>query len=177
MKKILIVTILFICAQTSIAQTTPYIDSVKHYLTINGTQEQYEGAIDSMFDMLKNRFKDYKISEAIWKELENDKKKYVDDVKSVLVSAYKAYFTLNDIKNMIVFYESTAVKQMRADKTKLTDTQRQQIMNFYDSETGSKMIASREGLAKIEGEISQQWSGDLYKSVLNKLAEKGYSLN
>ncbi|MGH1388371.1 MAG: DUF2059 domain-containing protein, partial [Kordia sp.] len=83
----------------------------------------------------------------------------------------------NDIKNMTVFYESTAVKQMRADKTKLTDTQRQQIMNFYDSETGAKMIASREGLTKIEGEISQQWSGDLYKSVLSKLAEKGYSLN
>ncbi|WP_298514170.1 hypothetical protein [uncultured Kordia sp.] len=177
MKKLLIVTFLFICAQTSMAQTDPYIDSVKKYLTINGTQEQYEGAINSMFDMLKNRFKDYKIPEAIWNELEGDKKKHVEDVKAILVSAYKAYFTLNDIKNMIVFYESDAVKQMRADKAKLTDTQRQQIVNFYDSDTGLKMIASRDGLAKIEGEISQQWSGDLYKSVLNKLAEKGYSLN
>jgi len=176
MKKTLIAAILFICVQTSFAQT-PYIDSVKNYLTINGTQEQYEGAINSMFDMLKNRFKDYKIPEAIWKELENDKKKHVDDLKSILVSAYKAYFTLNDIKNMTVFYESTAVKQMRSDKTKLSDTQRQQIVNFYDSETGIKMIASREGLTKVEGEISQQWSGDLYKSVLSKLAEKGYVLD
>lgn len=176
MKKIFIVAILLTCVQTTVAQT-PYIDSVKQYLTINGTQQQYEGAIDAMFSMLKNRFKEYKISETIWTALENDKQKYVEDIKSVLVSAYKAYFTLNDIKNMTVFYESTAVKQMRSDKTKLTDTQRQQIMNFYDSETGLKMIASRDGLAKIEGEISQQWSGDLYKSVLSKLAEKGYSLN
>jgi hypothetical protein len=39
------------------------------------------------------------------------------------------------------------------------------------------MIDSREGLAKIEGEISQQWSGELYKNVLAKLAAKGYSLD
>ncbi|MCH2195737.1 hypothetical protein [Kordia sp.] len=177
MKKLLIITLLFICGQTSKAQTDPYIDTVKHYLTINGTLEQYEGAIDAMFDILKKRFKEYNIPEAIWNELEGNKKKHVDDVKSILVSAFKAYFSLNDIKNMIVFYESGALKQMQTDKTKLTDTQRQQILNFYDSETGLKMIASRDGLAKLEGEISQQWSGDLYKSVLSKLAEKGYCLN
>ena len=39
------------------------------------------------------------------------------------------------------------------------------------------MISSKDGLAKIEGEISMQWSGALYKNVINKLAEKGYSLN
>ncbi|MEM6718660.1 MAG: hypothetical protein AAF611_05080 [Bacteroidota bacterium] len=177
MKKLLLIATLFICGQVSMAQTDPYIDSVKQYLTINGTQEQYEGAIDMMFDMLKKRFKDYKIPNAIWTALESDKLKHIEEVKSILVSAYRAYFTLNDIKNMTVFYESEALQQMLADKTKLTETQRQQITNFYNSETGLKMIESRDGLAKIEGEISQRWSGDLYKSVINKLAEKGYSLN
>lgn len=177
MKKLLIITLLFIYGQTSIAQTDSYVDSVKRYLTINGTQEQYEGAIDAMFDMLKSRFKNYKIPTTIWTALESDKLKHVEDVKSILVSAYKAYFTESDVKKMTAFYETDAVKQMRVDKTKLTDTQRQQIVDFYNSDTGLKMIESREGLAKIEGEISQQWSGELYKSVLNKLAEKGYSLN
>lgn len=177
MKKLLLIATLFICVKISTAQTDPYIENVKHYLTINGTQTQYEGAIDAMFVMLKKRFKDYKIPEKIWQELESKKEKNIDDIKSILVSAYRAYFSLDDIKNMIVFYESTAVKQMLADKTKLTDTQRQQIVNFYNSDTGLKMIDSREGLAKIEGEISQQWSGELYKSVVNALAVKGYSLN
>ena len=78
---------------------------------------------------------------------------------------------------MTAFYESAAAKQMLTDTTKLTAVQRQQIGNFYDSETGQKMISSKDGLAKIEGEISMQWSGALYKNVINKLAEKGYSLN
>ncbi|PTX61041.1 hypothetical protein C8N46_105197 [Kordia periserrulae] len=177
MKKILTIVFLFVGIHFTVAQSDPYIDSVKHYLTINGTQTQYENAIDAMFVMLKKRFKAYGISEAIWTELESEKATHVEDIKSILVSAYKAYFTLNDIKNMTAFYESTAVKQMRADKTKLTDTQRQQIVNFYNSDTGLKMIDSREGLAKIEGEISQQWSGELYKNVLAKLAAKGYSLD
>ncbi|MBC8755914.1 hypothetical protein H2O64_14645 [Kordia sp. YSTF-M3] len=177
MKKLLIAVLLFVCVQTSFAQTDPYIENVKHYLTINGTQEQYEGAVDAMFVMLKKQFKDYKVSDAIWKELESAKKPQVEEVKAVLVSAYKAYFTMNDIKNMTVFYESTAAKLMLADPSKLTATHRQQIGNFYDSETGQKMIVSKDGLAKIEGEISMQWSGEFYKSVIHKLAEKGYSLN
>ena len=65
-------------------------------------------------------------------KLQSNKKALVEDVNAILVSAYKAYYTLNDIKNMTVFYESAAVKQMIADKTKLTDTQRQQIVNFYN---------------------------------------------
>ena len=177
MKK-LFIAVLFLCSlQTSFAQTDPYIENVKHYLTINGTQQQYEGAIEGMFTMLRKQFKDYKIPEAVWKELESVKGKQVDDVKAILVSAYKAYFTLNDIKTMTAFYESAAAKQMLTDTTKLTAVQRQQIGNFYDSETGQKMISSKDGLAKIEGEISMQWSGALYKNVINKLAEKGYSLN
>ncbi len=177
MKKLLIAVLLFAFVQTSFAQTDPYIESVKHYLTINGTQEQYENAIDGMFTMLKKQFKAYEVSDAIWTALESSKKQQVEEVKAVLVSAYKAYFTLNDIKNMTVFYESAAAKQLLADASKLTDIQRQQIGNFYDSETGQKMIASKDGLAQIEGEISMQWSGELYKSVINKLAEKGYSLH
>ena len=177
MKKLIITALLMLGLQFSFAQTDPYIDTVKHYLSINGTQQQYEGAIDSMFEMLRKQFKDYKIPEAVWKELEGVKGKQVEEIKSILVSAYKAYFSSNDIKNMTVFYESAAAKQMLQDATKLTDVQRQQIGNFYDSATGQKMIASRDGLAKLEGEISMQWSGELYKSVLSKLAEKGYSLN
>lgn len=177
MKKLLIAVLFLACVQTSFAQTDPYIENVKHYLTINGTQQQYENAIDGMYVMLKKQFAKYKVSDADWKDLQSTKKQQVDDVKAILVSAYKAYFTLNDIKNMTVFYESAAAKQMMIDASKLTDIQRQQIGNFYDSETGHKMSASKDGLAKIEGEISMQWSGDIYKSVINKLAEKGYSLN
>lgn len=162
--------------QFSFAQTS-YIDNVKHYLSINGTQQQYEGAIDGMFEMLRKQFKDYKIPEAIWKELEGVKGKQVDDIKLILVSAYKAYFSLKDIKEMIVFYESGAAKQMLKDAAKLTDVQHQQIGNFYDSAVGQKMIASKDGLAKLEGEISMQWSGELYKNIIGKLAEKGYSLH
>lgn len=177
MKKILGAIFFFICAQHMFAQTDPYIENVKHYLTINGTQQQYENAIDAMFVMLKKQFKEYKISESIWNELESEKQQQVEDVKAILVSAYKAYFTLNDVKKMTVFYESSAMKQMMTDSSKLTETQRAQIANFYNSETGQKMIASKEGLAQVEGEISMQWSGALYKNVLNKLAEKGYSLH
>jgi hypothetical protein len=92
MKKLLIAVLFLVCVQASFAQTDSYIENVKHYLIINGTQEQYEGAIDGMFMMLKKQFKQYKVSEADWKELQSNKKQQVDDVKAILVSAYKALF-------------------------------------------------------------------------------------
>jgi hypothetical protein len=177
MKKLLSAFLFLVIAQVSFAQNDAYRENVKHYLTINGTQQQYEGAIDGMFVMLKKRFEAYKIPEAVWKELESDKGNQVEQVKAALVNAYKAYFSMEDIKKMIAFYESDAAKQMLADSSKLTDVQRQQIGTFYSSETGQKMIASKDGLAKVEGEISMQWSGEMYKNVIYKLAEKGYSID
>lgn len=127
MKKLLIAVLFLVCVQASFAQTDSYIENVKHYLIINGTQEQYEGAIDGMFMMLKKQFKQYKVSEADWKELQSNKKQQVDDVKAILVSAYKALFhqcaalgSICDLFAKLVFNHSI---YQRSELTELKYTQ------------------------------------------------------
>jgi len=178
MKKLAILFLAFVSVVTMQAQDTEaYTKEVKHYLSINGTEQQYEGALDGMFEMLRKRFANSDVPASVWAELEAEKQWQVDDLKDRLVNAYKAYFTLNEIKQMVIFYESGAGKQMLTDATKLNETQRQQIGNFYSSDVGEKIVASKNHLAKVEGEISMIWSGELYKAVLKKLSDKGYKLN
>lgn len=178
MKKLKILFLALLGMMTMQAQDADsYTKEVKHYLSINGTEQQYEGAVDGMFEMLKKRFENSKVPAEVWAELEAEKQWKVDDLKDRLVNAYKAYFTLDDIKKMVIFYESGAGKQMLSDATKLNETQRQQIGNFYASEVGEKIVASKDHLAKIEGEISMMWSGELFREVLKKLADKGYLPN
>ncbi len=154
----------------------PYVDDVKHYLTINGMEAQYSVAIDQMFVMLKQQYKDAGVLEETWAELEAKKPDALEDVKGMMVSAYRGYFDREDIQNLIVFFESEATKQRAADPTQLTEAQKEYLSNFFNSKTGAKLIASQESLTNMVGEISQVWSGTMYQNMVNALKERGYVL-
>ncbi len=159
-----------------IAQTDPFVEDTKHYLAINGTEAHYSEAVDQMFELLRKQYATNKVPESVWEELQKEKPGALEDLKSMMVSAYRAYFSHDDIKKIIEVFESPAGRQTVKDATKLTEDQKVYINNFYNSDTGQKVIAAQEDLNRVALEISEVWSGSLYKSMVAKLKRKGYEM-
>ena len=173
MKKLLF-TLFFLISLQFNAQETSYHQDVLRYLTMNGTATQYSGAIDQLFELLGKQYQDHKISDDVWNELRKETTPELNRILNMLVSAYRGTYEHEDIKNMIAFYETAAGKQLLKDKTALDYEQQKAASVFYNSPTGQKILTSEQQIASRVGEVSEIWSRDLYRSLVDKLAKKGY---
>lgn len=175
MKKLL-VAICFMATLVGVAQENSYHEDVITYFEINGTSEQYKNATDGLFDLLKRQYAEKNVPDAVWDELKQDNPKHVSRVLSMLVSAYRGSYNQEDIKNMLNFYRSDTGRQLLVDKTALTYEQQKQASVFYNTETGQKILTVEQDIAQNISEISEIWSRDLYRSMIDALAEKGYAM-
>lgn len=176
MKYILSVCLIITTTVFTHAQVDPYSESVKECLKNNGTYSYYEGVVDQMFTMLKEQYKKQNVPEAVWTELLNSKPDVLNELGQMIVSAYRAHFSHDDVKNMNALYSTQAGKNMIANPKALTEKDNAVLNEFYTSETGQKILASQDSINKLMLEITEVWSGDLYKSMIAKLSDKGYYL-
>ncbi len=176
MKKLLFILILSFSLQL-FSQEANYRQLVAEYLEVNGTTEQYEKAIDGLFDLLKRQYNDQGVNDATWSSLREDTAPALGQIKAMLVSAYRGTYEKEDISNMLKFYKSPTGKQVLFNQTTMTEDQKVKAAQFYNSPTGIKVLDSQQEIAKRVSEVSEIWSRDLYRSVTDKLAEKGYVLN
>lgn len=180
MKNILTFFLALLVSTMSFAQDTAVVDeyseSVKLCLKNNGTYNYYDGVVDSMFSHLKQQFADQKVPTEVWAELEAIKPQTLDELGQMVVSAYRGHFTHQDVKNMNALYKTTAGKKMINTATALTEGDKVALNEFYKSETGQKIVGSQDSMNASMMQITEMWSADLYKSVLAKLSEKGFTL-
>jgi len=165
----------FFCFQLT-AQERNFTESINHYININGTTEQYSDAIDQLYIMLGKQYVDKNVPESVWNELKQEKGQALNQIKVMLASAYRSHFDHDNIKDLIEFYESPAGRQYKVDPVQLSIEQKDQITLFYDSVTGRKLKQQSVSLNEMVGQISQSWSTQLYLSMKEKLAAKGYEL-
>ncbi|MBW1295026.1 DUF2059 domain-containing protein [Aquimarina litoralis] len=175
MRYLVFVLTLFLTVTANFAQRSYHEDAMR-YFSLNGTEQQYDEAIDQMFILLKQQYSGQQIPENVWKEIKVDKKKSINDIKSLLVSAYRSNFTHEDIKQLIGFYESETGQQMVKDRSQLNDRQKVELSNFFTSEVGQKVQNQSNSLRTMVAEVSEQWSRDLYEQTVKKLKSKGYQL-
>lgn len=173
MKKLLF-ALFFLSSLHFNAQESTYHGDVLRYLTMNGTANQYSAAIDQLFELLGKQYKDQNVSSDVWSELKKETTPELNKILNMLVSAYRGTYEHEDIKNMIAFYETPTGKQLLADKTALDYEQQKQASVFYNSPTGQKILTSEQEISRRVGEVSEIWSRDLYRGLVDKLAEKGY---
>lgn len=143
---------------------------------MNGTADQYSNATNGLFDLLKNQYASKNVPDAVWNELKTETPKQVDRILNMLVSAYRGNYNQEDIQNMLAFYETGAGRQMLTDKTALDYEQQKEVTVFYNTPTGQKILTVEPDIAQNIGEISEIWSRDLYRMMVDKLAEKGYTM-
>lgn len=173
MRDIVFALTLFLTVTACMPQRSYHEDAIR-YFELNGTEQQYDAAIDQMFTMLKQQYSTQNIPDSVWEELKGDKTAALTNIKSLLVSAYRSNFSHEDIKQLIVFYESETGQQMVKDRTQLSDNQKSKLSMFYDSEVGKKVQNQSNSLRMMVSEVSELWSRDLYAETIQKLKAKGY---
>lgn len=174
MKKILFILFAFIITLSATAQESSYREDALDLLSLNGTTEQYRNAIDQLFELLGRQYESNNVEQATWDELRDASAGEIGRIKAMLVSAYRGTYTQDDIKNMVSFYQTEAGQQLLKNQAGLTDAQRNDVSFFYNTDTGKKILSSKDKISRSVGEVSEIWSRDLYQMMVDKLAEKGH---
>lgn len=175
MKKILTIICFITLSTTTFAQTKAYSNAVKKCIQSNGTIAYYENVVDQMYTMLEERFETQNVPASVWKEIKQGKGQAMTDLSNKIVSAYQGYFTLADVRKMNALYATEAGKNM-FKKEALSEGDKIILNEFYQSETGQKIVSSQEDMNASMSKISESWSGGLYKNVIELLSAKGYNL-
>ena len=153
-----------------------YSEEVKLCLKNNGTYNYYDGVVDSMFSNLKQQFSNHNVPDDVWADLEKIKPDTLDELGQMIVSAYRGYFNHQDVKNMNALYLTTAGKKMINSQTELNEGDKVVLNEFYKSETGQKIVGSQDSINASMMQITEMWSAVLYKNVIAKLSDQGFSL-
>ncbi|WP_378183389.1 DUF2059 domain-containing protein [Aquimarina sp. SS2-1] len=175
MRYLVFVLTLFLTVTTSLAQRSYHEDAIR-YFELNGTEQQYDRAIDQMFSLLQQQYSNQNVPSNIWEELQSNKTDALTNIKSLLVSVYRSNFTHEDIKQLIIFYESETGRQLVKDRTQLSDKQKTELSDFFNSEVEKKVQNQSDSLRLMVSEVSELWSRDLYNETIQKLKTKGYQM-
>ena len=176
MKKIYTLVIALIVTTATFAQVDAYSEDVKKCIKSNGTYEYYENVVDQMFSMLEQQYASQNVPAAVWSELKGLKAESLDELSQMVVSAYRGHFTHQDVKNMNALYATKAGQNMFKKAENLTEGDKVALTEFYRSDTGQKITGSQDSMNDSMSKISEMWSSGFYRTIIEKLSEKGYNL-
>ena len=176
MKKIVTLIIAFVLSAVAFAQEDTYVEDVKKCIKSNGTCAYYENVVDQMFTMLEKQYASQEVPVSVWDELKTLKESSLEDLGQIIVSAYRTHFTHQDVKNMNRLYATQAGQKMFKSENELTGGDKEVLTEFYRSDTGQKITGSQDSMNVAMSEISKMWSSNFYKTVVEKLSEKGFNL-
>jgi hypothetical protein len=148
MKKIIsILTFSLAFFAFSFGQTNDdYSKTLKEMFKVSGSEESYQAAIKQMFVMFKQQKTN--VDAKIWDEFENEfSKTSINDLADMLTPVYIQYMNLEDLKELI---------------------------KFYQTPVGKKFAKSTPMIMQESMQIGQQWGMKLGEDITKKLQEKGY---
>jgi len=176
MKTFLSLALVIFVSFSSFSQTDPYSEDVKTCIKQNGTYDFYAKVVDEMYAMLKKQYTDQNVPTEMWKELGKAKSSSMDELSQMLVSAYRGYFSHEDIKKMNALYKSKTGQTMIYDAHNLTEADKVVLGQFYESDTGKKLLSSQDEMNKLLSKISEMWSSEMYRNAVSDLSQKGFKL-
>ncbi|MGB4837533.1 MAG: DUF2059 domain-containing protein [Saprospiraceae bacterium] len=112
MKKLISTLSLFIIMTfVSIGQThDDYKETLQKMLKISGSEESYHAAINQMFTMFKQQYS--AVNEETWTSFEAEfKNTSINDLLELIVPVYQKHMTIEDLKELIKFYETPVGKK------------------------------------------------------------------
>lgn len=151
------------------AQESTYAKDIADYLDNNGTMLQYEFAYGELMKMLGSQYPKDENNTQGWEYLEGNKSKAVAEIKMLLIPIYQANFTHGEITEMIGFYQSEAGKLLIKDRSKMTESHKEELNDFYNSAVGQKIISKQEVLSEEISKVSESWSRYLYETSISLL--------
>ena len=175
MKNLTTLIIAFVITTVTFAQESTYNEDVKKCIKSNGTYAYYENMIGKMFTKLEKQYASHNVPDSVWSELKTLNESSLEELTQMIISAYREYFTHEDIKNMNALYASQAGQNMLKGDSALTESDKEVLTEFYSSETGQIITESQDFMNESMSEISEMWSSGFYKSLIQKLSAKGFN--
>lgn len=137
-KLILLLSLSLFVAFHSAAQSDEYQQYLKQYFEASGSSQTFEVAIKQTIQNMKTAASG--LSDETWDELEKEfLKTSIDDLVVKLQPVYEKYLTIDDLKAVIRFYESSVGKKL-AVNTPLITQESMQIGGQWGMELGQKVM-------------------------------------
>ncbi len=113
---------------------------------VSGSEKSYQAVVKQMFTMFKQQYSDVELD--LWGDLEKEfSKTSLNDLTEMLVPVYSKYMTLEDLKELIKFYETPV---------------------------GKKFAKNTPLIMQESMQIGQQWGMKVGQDFEKKMKEKGY---
>ncbi len=143
MKKIIIMIVIF--ASSSLFAAESKNDDIRMLLELTGAAKLGIQIMDQMIEMFKQNMPD--VPEKFWSDVMKEVKG--DDLIKLIIPIYDKYFTHDDIKELI---------------------------KFYNTPIGKKVIKLLPQITRESMEAGQKWGKELGEKIKNKLEQEGYKL-
>ena len=146
-KRILTFSLLIFLSVTSFSQEDKqYTETLNKMFEVSGTEGSYQAAIKEMFSMFKQQYSNVEVE--IWTDLEKEfSKKSLNELTKMLVPVYSKYMTLEDLNELI---------------------------KFYNTPTGKKYAKSTPLIMQESMQIGQQWGMKIGQDFEKKMKDRGY---
>ena len=146
-KRILTFSLLVFLSITSFSQEDKqYTKTLNKMFEVSGTEESYQAAIKQMFTIFKQQYPNVEIE--IWTDLEKEfSKTSLSELTKMLVPVYSKYMTLEDLNELI---------------------------KFYDTPTGKKYAKSTPLIMQESMQVGQQWGMKIGQDFEKKMKDIGY---
>ncbi len=146
-KKLLVLAILLTVTSTTFGQVDrEYTQTLKKMFEVSGSEESYQAVIKQMISMYKQQYSMVKAD--IWEELEKEVlKTSLDKLTEMLVPVYQKYMNLEDLRELIKFYETPV---------------------------GKKFAKNTPLIMQESMQVGQEWGMKIGQDFVQKMKEKGY---
>jgi len=148
MKKIFLIIVLFVSVGVSaFGQTdSKYRQTLKKMFEVSGSEESYQTAIKQLFTMYKQQYPN--VDPSMWDDFEKEFTVVsIKELTEMLVPVYSKYLSIDDLQDLIKFYETPV---------------------------GKKFAKSTPPIMQESMQIGQQWGMKMAQDFQKKMKEKGY---
>ncbi len=146
-KNFITIALILTVSFTAIGQVDKeYSKSLKKMFEVSGAEESYQVAIQQIFAMYREEYSN--VGSDIWEDLEKEfSNTSLDKLTEMLVPVYSKYLTLEDL---------------------------QELIEFYETPIGKKLVYSTPLILKESMQIGKQWGIKIGEDFEKKMKEKGY---
>lgn len=146
-KRVLTFSLLVFLSLTSFSQEDKqYTKTLNKMFEVSGTEESYQVAIKQMFTIFKQQYPSLEVE--IWTDLEKEfSKTSLNELTKMLVPVYSKYMTLEDLNELI---------------------------KFYNTPTGKKYAKSTPLITQESMQVGKQWGMKIGQDFVEKMKHMGY---
>lgn len=128
-------------------QTASFKKTCKKYFKVTGSEESFKLVIKNIMAMYKESESMSVVPAEAWDDMEKEMIKEMDDLYEKIAIIYDKHFTEDELKEIIAFYESPI---------------------------GKKMVKEMPELMKESMEVGRIWGEAIGEKIGDKLVKKGY---